>query len=311
LLQDHSKFNPDLHLGGLTHDTLLPAIIMTARELVAGVTDLLSFSTVYFRVNELLQDPRSSAQDLGVVISHEPGLATRLLKIVNSAYYGFPGKIDTLSRAVTIVGIRELEALVLATVAVDAFNRISTELVDMSTFWHHSVYCGLVARLLAGRCGVLHTERLFVAGLLHDVGQLVIYHQIPEQARQALAAAEPSDNGLYRAEQDLLGFTHGDVAAELFEIWGLPASIKEAAAFHHEPGRAKEFPLETALVHLANSAANSVEPGRNILDCRPMRDAQAWQSTGLSEDDLERALADAKDQFLDVIRIISPSEPLL
>jgi len=285
--------------------------MMTAKELVAGVTDLLSFSAVYFRVNELLQDPRSSAQELGEVISHEPGLATRLLKIVNSAYYIFPRKIDTLSRAVTIVGIRELEALVLATVAVDAFNRISTDLVDMSTFWHHSVYCGLVARLLARHCGVLHTERLFVAGLLHDVGQLVIYHQIPKLARQALAAAEPSDDGLYRAEQDLLGFTHSDVATELFEIWGLPTAIKEAAAFHHEPGRAREFPLETALVHLANSAANTVEPGRNIVECHPTRDAQAWQLTGLSEYDLECAMADANEQFLDVVRIVSPDEFLL
>jgi HD-like signal output (HDOD) protein len=284
---------------------------MTARELVAGVTNLLSFSTAYSRVNELLQDPQSSAQDLGAVISHDPGLAIRLLKIVNSAYYGFPRKIDTLSRAVTIIGTRELEALVLATVAVDSFNRISTDLVDMSAFWHHSVYCGLVARLLARRFGVLHIERLFVAGLLHDVGQLVIYHQIPEQAREALAAAEPTDDGLYRAEQHLLGFTHGDVAAELFELWRLPASIKEAAAFHHEPGRAQEFPLETALVHLANSVANTVEPARNILECRPMRDPQAWASTGLSEEDLDLALADANEQFLDVIRIISPDKPLL
>lgn len=284
---------------------------MTARELVAGVTNLLSFSTVYLRVNELLQDPQSSAQDLGAVISHEPGLATRLLKIVNSAYYGFPRKIDTLTRAVTIVGTTELEALVLATTAVDAFNRTSTDLVDMSAFWHHSVYCGLAGRFLARRSGVLHTERLFVAGLLHDVGQLVIYQQIPEQARQALAAAEPTDDGLYRAEQHLLGFTHGDVAAELFERWKLPASIKEAAAFHHEPGRAQEFPLETALVHLANSVANTVEPARNILECRPMRDPQAWESTGLSEEDLDRALAYANEQFFDVIRMISPDKPLL
>ena len=293
------------------YDTLLHAIIMTAKELVAGVNDLLSFSTVYFRVTELLQDPQSSAQDLGAVISLEPGLATRLLKLVNSAYYGLPREIDTLSHAVTIVGTRELETLVLATVAVDAFNRISTDLVEMSDFWHHSVYCGLTARFLARRFGVLHAERLFVSGLLHDVGQLVIYHQIPELASQALAAAEPTDDGLYRAEQRLLGFTHGDVAAELFELWRLPASIKEAAAFHHECGRAQKFPLETALVHLANSVANSVEPSRDILECSPMRDPLAWELTGLSEDDLDRALADAEEQFSDVIRIIAPGKLLV
>lgn len=284
---------------------------MTPKTLVSGVIRLLSLPEVYFRLEELMDDPRTSAEDLGKLISHDPGLATRLLKLANSAFYGSPSKIDNLPRAITLIGTKELRDLILATVAVETFNKIASNLVDMSTFWHHSVYCGLAARLLAKRCNVLHAERLFAAGLLHDVGQLVIYHEIPVKASQVLASAEPNDNGLYHAEQQVLGFTHGEVGCELFKAWQLPASFQETAAFHHEPGKAQDYSLEAAIVHLANSTVNAVEPGRNIVECCSVRDAAAWQYSGLSEAILDEVLVEAEAQFLEVIKIISPGVPLL
>lgn len=283
----------------------------TPEDLVAGVTTLVSLPEAYVRLSALLDDPDAASSDLGEVIRHDPGLATRLLRLVNSAFYGFPSRIDDLTRAVTIIGRDELRDLVLATVAVETFDKIASDLVDMSTFWHHSVFCALIARLLGKRCNTPQTERLFGAGLLHDVGQLVIYHELPKLARQALAGAEPSDDGLYQAEKQVLGFTHGDVGAALFKAWGLPDSLQAATRFHHEPSAANDFEFEAAIVHLANSAANAVEPGRNILACRPERDPEAWRRTGLSEDALNEAVPEAEAQFLEVIRIISPHAPLI
>lgn len=284
---------------------------ITLKELVAGVDQLLSPPEVYFRLEELLHDDHSSAGDLGEVISYDPALASRLLKIVNSAFYRFPAKIDNLSRAISIIGTQDLQNLVLATMAVEEFNKISSDLVDMSTFWHHSVYCALAARMLARRCCVLHPERIFAAGLLHDVGQLIIYHEIPELARRALSMAEASDDGLYYAEQQVFGFHHGQVGAALFNAWGLPPVLQEVAEFHHEPGKAPNFSLETAIVHLANSAVNAVEPGRNIPECKPLRDSEAWRRTGLSEEDLRFVLEEANLQFFEVLEIISPGALLI
>ncbi len=283
----------------------------TATALANTTSNLVSLPEVYFRANELLADPHSSAADLGEVIRHDPGLAARLLKIVNSSFYGFPAKVDTLPRAVALLGRDELRDLVLATVAVETFNKIAPSQVDMSTFWHHGVYCGLAARLLARRSSMLHTEALFVAGLLHDVGQLLIYQQLPALASQALADAELSDDGLYQAERRELGFTHAEVGAELFKAWGLPAILETTTRYHHEPAEAQDFELEAAIVHLANSSINAVEPGRNILDCQPVRDAAAWARTGLSEQVLEEVLAETETQFLDVVKIISPDAPLI
>lgn len=283
----------------------------TPEELAANVSTLVSLPEAYVRLNTLLDEPNTTSADLGAVIRHDPGLATRLLRMVNSAFYGFASRIDDLDRAVTIVGRNELRDLVLATVAVETFDRIASDLVDMSTFWHHSVFCALIARGLGRRSNLGDGESLFAAGLLHDVGQLVIYRELPELGAKALARAGESDDGLHRAERAVLGFTHGEVGAALFEAWGLPESLQAATRFHHEPLAGNAFLFETAIVHLANSAANTLEPGRNILACQPERHLGAWRLTGLTEEDLDAAIPEAEAQFLDVIRILSPNEPLI
>jgi HD-like signal output (HDOD) protein len=283
----------------------------TPEELAANVSTLVSLPEAYLRLNALLDEPNTTSADLGAVIAHDPGLATRLLRIVNSAFYGLASQIDELDRAVTIVGRNELRDLVLATVAVETFNKIDSDLVDMSTFWHHSVFCALIARSLGRRCQATYPERLFAAGLLHDVGQLVIYHERPELGREALARAEASDDGLHQAEQELLGFTHGEVGAALFAAWGLPETLQAVTRFHHQPLAGNTFLFETAIVHLANSAANTVEPGRNILECRPERHPGSWRLTGLTEEDLEATMPEVEVQFLDVIQILSPDQPLI
>ena len=122
----------------------------------------------------MLEDPNTTANDLGRVIGRDTGLTARLLKIVNSAFYGFQSRIETVSRAVTIIGMRELRGLVLAASAIEAFSKVPNKVLNMANFWRHSVYCGVVAQLLAERSNVLHAERLFVAGLLHDIGLVAI-----------------------------------------------------------------------------------------------------------------------------------------
>ena len=281
------------------------------KQFAAEISTILSLPEVYLRLHELMDKPNSNAEELGSVIRHDPGLSVRLLKIVNSSFYGFPSKIDNLNRAITIIGIQELENLVLATTASATFNKIPSDLIDMSCFWHHSVYVGITAKLLAKSCELPHTDHMFAAGLLHDVGQLIIFHKAPREARMALQQAQPTDDGLYQAEKEVLGFSHGDVGAELFRVWKLPPIFAEVAAFHHEPRLAKNFILETAIVHLANSLANTLEPARNITECCSNCDPKAKEIIGLSEQALTNILDETEAQFSDVIKIISPNAPLL
>ena len=191
-------------------------------DLVKDVSGLVSPPDVCVRVFELMRASTSSAEDFGEIIGRDPNLTTRLLRMVNSSFYGFASRIDTVSRAIAVIGTQELYALVISVSAVQSFSKIAPQQVDMSSFWRHSVCCGLIARRLSRHCGVLHPERLFIAGLLHEVGTLVLFHQLPELSAELVEACEGDEDSLHRAELDTLGYSHAEVGSLLLTLWSLP-----------------------------------------------------------------------------------------
>ena len=283
---------------------------MNVDELVQPVSDLLSLPDVCLRVQDLLADPHVSAAQIGEVINYDPGLTARLLKIVNSAYYGMPSRIETVERAITVIGMKDLQALVLATSAVDTFNRISTDLVDMEVFWHHSVFTGLAARHLAREAGMKRPESIFVAALLHDVGKLILYQELPEQSQQILDRCADDLTRQTVMEQELLGFDHGMVGAALLRAWSLPENLITAVRHHHEPEAAESFRVETAIVHIANAIACTVEPGTKgkidekaaLNDIVPV----TWQLTHLSPEVITPTVTAVNMQSFELLEIISP-----
>jgi putative nucleotidyltransferase with HDIG domain len=280
-------------------------------ETVEDMSAMLSLPEIELRLRHLLDRPRADDAELGKVLVYDPALSVRLLKIVNSPSYGFSGKIDSLSRGLKMIKTEALENLILTTDSADTFDKIPCELIDMSCFWHHSVCVGIAAEQLAKRCSLPLPERLFAAGLLHDTGQLIMYHTYPDKALEILEKALPTDNGLYLAEKEVLGFSHGDIGAELFRSWGLPEIFAEISACHHEPHLSENFTIETAIVHLANSLVNALEPSRNIAECKNQFDPGALKITGLSEEALALVLSDTEAELLTVIKTISPDAPLL
>lgn len=286
---------------------------MNSRELVAKVSQLVSLPEVCYRVNEMLDDPQVTSTQVGRVIRLDPALTARLLKIVNSALYGFRSRIDTVSQAVTIIGLEELRSLVMASSANVVFNRISTDLVDMDSFWHHSVYTSLVARNLAAQCNLPGRETTFVTGLLHDVGQLVIYNQLPRQAGEILARIDERENTTCAIEREVLGFDHTEVGAELLQLWELPQSLWEPVRFHHTPAESEAFPRQSALLHIANAIANTVEPVRKSdaapASTAPRVDPAAWQIAGISQAVIDPVIRTVNLELLDVLEVICPAHP--
>jgi len=277
-----------------------------ATELVKGIAKLASLPEVCVRVNEMVDDPRSSAADIGRVISRDTALTAQLLRMANSAFYSFPSKVDTISRAVTVVGERELRYLVLALSAVRVFSQIPVELINMASFWRHSVYCGVVARLVATHCHVLHSERLFVAGLLHDVGKLVIMNRALEQAKEAILQAAQSGRPMYQVEHELFGFDHAVVSRVLLEQWNIPAALCETVGCHHDVAKAEEARLDAAIVHVANVIANRAELALEDNVQLPEVDAVAWEITGLSEDVINNIADEAAPLFAESWAMIQP-----
>ncbi len=277
-----------------------------AAALVRGNIKLVSLPHVCIRVNLMVDDPDHTAHELGAVIQQDASLSAQLLRIANSPLYGFRAKIDTISRAVTVIGQHDLRDLVLAVSAVKTFSNIPVSLANMASFWRHSIFTGIVSKLLAKRCSVLHTERLFVAGLLHDVGQLLIFHKLPEQAQRILRRSEALDEPLYRSEQHLIQFDHAMVGGALATLWQLPQVLHQAIEFHHEPDRAPQC-LEASLVHLADLISRIAEFPERKLKLLERSSRHAWQMTGLSDDIIDATIQDAHPLLFEGLATIMPN----
>lgn len=251
------------------------------RELLRGYVEVSSLPTIHLRLEEAVNDPKKSMADIARIIRDDPGLTARLLRIVNSAFYNFPSRVETITHAVTIVGTQQLGALALATSVLNMFKGIPASFVNMDSFWRHCVGCGVAARVIATYRREGNPERFFVAGMLHDIGRLVMFTKTSDRAREALLAAKESDRMLFESELDIMGFTHAVVGGILLQAWRLPASLEEVVMFHHNPGAATRFPVETAIIHLADIITHTMCLGNSGERFVPPLDPQAWESLNI------------------------------
>ncbi len=265
-----------------------------------------SLPEVFIQINELTQDPNSSVADISQVTETDIGLSSRLLKIVNSPYYGFPSTIDSIPRAITIIGTQDLRDLTLATTTVDLFANKNHIQKHIRQLWRHSLYCAVNAKLLAEAIGQPHTERFFVSGLLHDIGRLILFQGIPEQTHKVINQAAETGKDLLTIEQALLGFTHTDIGCRIAHQWKLPENIIETIAFHHSPEKAREYPLETAIVHIANHMANSLDQESATIAESNGINQHAWKISGLSMNMVNDVLSHAPEQFAAISALLMP-----
>jgi HD-like signal output (HDOD) protein len=279
---------------------------MTPQALVANIEDLVTLPEVALRIARMVDDPTSSASDIGREISNDAALTARLLRIANSPVFGHHGKIATISRAITILGVRQVRDLTVGLTAIRSFDGIGNELVTMASFWRHSLLCAVAADQINARRGAGRGDSPFVAGLLHDIGQLVIFNRIPELARQALLMSVDSvnDTGLYLCEREVLGFDHAAVGGALARNWGLPRSLQECIEFHHQPDLAVEYPTEVATVHVANSIAVLAEIGSNDLGDAPAVSAAALRAAKLDTAGIEDLVVQTRQSAAEVLPLL-------
>ena len=280
--------------------------MFTPQELVGSAVKLATLPDVYIRLRALLDDPDTSMADIANLIAHDPSLTARLLKMVNSAFFRFAAKIETVSRAVGLLGTQPIHDLTLATSVARAFSGMSADIINMDIFWRNSVYCGVTSRLLASQCNVLDSERLFVAGLLRDIGHLIMYLKVPTPTQQALLRYRQEGKPLYLVERELIGCDHAQVAGELMRVWHLPASLQSTLEHYLEPSEAKDFALETSIIHIAgaitDAAASKVTPEPPTMSLDPV----VWQITGLSHDNLQPIKHEADRQVGEALNLIFP-----
>lgn len=252
---------------------------------------------VYVKLKKTLDDPRSSFKEFSSIIGHDPSLSARLLKIVNSAFYGMEGEIETITHALGIIGTEQLTQLVLATSVTKQFTGIPENLVSMDLFWRHSIACGVTAKIIADWVGERNLENYFLAGMLHDIGSLIVYKKFSSASEKILKRCKENKECLFNVELEIFGVSHAKVGGKLLKGWGLPMSLCEPVYFHHRPGKAKEFPLITKIVHVADSIVDEMNLGSSGEAIANPVSQDILNELGFDELPIEKFEEQIKDQY--------------
>lgn len=278
----------------------------SAQELVQSCSNLFTLPEIYLRVRDVVDNPKSTMDDLANVLKFDPAISARLLKIVNSPLYGFPKQIDKVSRAVSLLGMQSVSDLVASTTIGQTFTGMTVELMDLPAFWRKSVRCAMLAGKIAKAGGIEESERFFIEGLLRDIGHLVLYQTIPQRAQSALVEAGYLGSAIAEVEQSNIGCDFTEVGAELIRVWGMPNPIEQAIRHQLSPSQAGELSLHASIVHLAGALADhaELEPAQATLP--PVCDPFALSCTRFNIDAYPELLKEAQEQLQSTLSLIYP-----
>jgi len=264
-------------------------------------SQLASFPDIYYRIDKALRDPKSSAAHLAETISSDTSLAAKLLRLANSAFYGLPSKTDSITRAVTLIGTKEISTLALGVLAIRYFKNIPQKLINMKGFWTHSVACGFFASILAQRKIGLSEERFFIAGLLHDIGRLVMSMGLPKNMAYAVSQSRRTSTPLNEVEREVFGFDHTKTASLLMKKWEIPMTLENMLRYHHDPVKSPN-PLEASVIHVADIMAIAFQFGHSGEMMVPSLKAEVWNTLGISRSVIEPTLTQVERLVNDTMK---------
>lgn len=261
--------------------------VLPLNDLIDVQSELASLPDVYFRIIEILEDPSSSAAHLAEAISKDPSISGRLLRLVNSSLYGGQGsgkrqnQVDSLVKAITLVGFDELSSLGLGIAVIRTFKKIPPLLIDMKDFWFHSTGCGVLSRLLSFHLFKRAEERFFMGGLLHNVGRLILFNTYPEHMQNILNRSVAEEIPVHHLEKEYFGYTNAEIGAALLEQWQFPRSLRNMVKYQHDPlGGNREPDAEIIHIALVLATAFRIGLGGEMLVFPPKEGI--WEGLGIS-----------------------------
>lgn len=273
---------------------------VNAREILSKIdrldVKLPEVPSLVFELNEIIADPMSSAGDIAQVVNKSPSLTATLLKIVNSAFYGFRSKIDSISRAVMMIGSKEVSNLALGITIMETFRDIPKTVMDVATFLEHNLAVAIVGRILAAHSNIPNTEQLFVSGMLHDIGRLVLCKYFPKFAVMTFADATLSKRPLMVVEKELLGCTHVHLGKKLLQKWKLPYALENNVYYHHNPS-ASPSPEMAVTLQMADMIVHGLGVGNSGESIVPSFDTKAWERLKLPVGAFQPLIKQATNQL--------------
>ncbi len=280
---------------------------LTPDSLLSNNLELVSLPEIVFQINDMVNDPNCSAADIGEVISKDTGLTVRLLKIVNSPFYGFPSSIETIPMAITVMGIRQLRDLVFATCVINKYSNIPSDILNPDIFWSHSIATATAAQLIAKKINLSNSERLFTCGILHDIGLLIMALAAPAITRQVLELARDSNKPYHDLQINVFGFSQSDLGATLIRKWHLPDSFIEPIQLQQTNKAALHSPMETAILKVANVIANMQEDTAIAGDNQIIHPG-TLELLDLDKEDLNEINSEMQTKLLTMLSVLYPKQ---
>lgn len=259
------------------------------RSRVENISTIPTIPSVLKQLSTIIENPKISLNEISHFVSQDPALTTKILQMVNSALYGFPGRISSVNHAVMLLGLNVVKGLLLS---VSVFEIMHKAMIGLR---EHSIGVAIASKLLARKKGLKEPEEVFVAGLLHDVGKVILTLSWPEEYDRTVRDAEASGIAIFDAERRHFSETHAAVAGWLAEKWHFPAKLCECIANHHRPQTSSLAPLETSIVHMADVLVKARGLGYSGDRLVPDVNPKAWETLGLSEEDLREILKELED----------------
>ncbi len=271
-----------------------------------GATSLGSFPAAYHQLTRMLAEPSANADRIAATVRVDPALTARILQFVNAGQRATGRRIESVAHAVMLLGRRQLREVATASAVVHLFRGIPEHLVDMGAFWRHSIAVGLAATHLARAVHGRLAPNLFVPGVLHDVGALLLYLVRPRDTRRILIETENRGVESRFVEVEQLGADHGEIGARLQTAWSLPEAAIAAARFHHRPSEAPaERQMIVDLVHLADVAVSALQVGNAGERCAHALDEAAWERSQLTPELAYRALVDLAEEVEEIATLLA------
>jgi len=261
------------------------------RHKVENINTLPTVPGVLKRLSVIIEKPRITLVEISAFISNDPALTTKVLKMVNSAIYGFPGRIASVSHATMLLGLNVIKGLLLGVSVFELMQK------TMNGLYEHSLACAIASRVIAQKKGLKEPEEVSVAGLLHDIGKVILMLEFQKEYEAAMAEAQTKHISIFEAEKNQFDVTHANAGSWLAEKWRFPRSLIEVIECHHRPALSRNAPMETAIVHLADilvRARGFGFAGENLV---PEVNSAAFELLKLSESDIKDVLKEMEDNM--------------
>lgn len=270
------------------------------KSIISRIHNLPTPAMVFNQINRVISNPNTSAYDVAAIISEDPAISAKVLKLTNSAFYGIPRTVTNIKQAIVILGLEAVKSLVLSASVFDMFARNQIDKEYQEEFWRHSLACAFASRIIARSFKtktLLEGEVFFSAGLLHDIGKLVICGFMPQEHRAIKDIIQRENLEAHQAEDRVFGFNHAHIGGVLAENWHLPENLQNAIRFHHNPQDSPVNKEQNYIIHFANYLSRLLDKTENQWETIPPPEENSWLILGISHELLPTFLTQLQDEY--------------